>query len=127
MIHNLVPQFDKNRTDLAKLITLETGKPINESIDEVENILRMCDYYSKNHEKIIHALNVKAMSKKKTLIKYLPLGTVLSLTSFSNPLSSILSIALPQLLLGNCVLAKGSTSTPGISKIIEKIMYSSGF
>lgn len=87
----------------------------------------MCEYYSKNHEKIIHSLNVKAMSKKKTLIKYLPLGTVLSLTSFSHPLSSILSLTLPQLLLGNCVLSKGSTSTPGISKIIEKIMYSSGF
>lgn len=87
----------------------------------------MCDYYSKNHEKLIHSLHVKAMSRKKTLIKYLPLGTVLSLTSFSHPLSSVLSVALPQLLLGNCVLSKGSTSTPGISKIIEKIMYSSGF
>ena len=72
-------------------------------------------------------MNVKTDAKKKTLIKYLPLGTIYYILPFNYPFYLNLYKALPQLILGNSVLIKNSDSTPEIGKIIEDLMIKVGF
>lgn len=126
MIKALVPQIDKKKDEIARLITFETGKPISASESEVRQAIKMCEYYSKHSEAIL-SLNVRAMARKKTLIKYLPTGSVYCILPFSSPFSLAFYHSLPQLLLGNCIIAKHSATTPAISRIVEKIMVSAGF
>lgn len=88
--------------------------------------IKVCSYYTSHPESILPA-NVKSSAKRKTLIKYLPTGTVLCALPFSNPLATTLRLALPQLLLGNCVLARHSSTTPLVGKVVENMLGSSGF
>lgn len=126
MIKALLPQIDKKKNEIAKLITFETGKPISAAEGEVRQAIKMCEYYS-THSEAILSLNVKAMARKKTLIKYLPTGTVYCILPYTSPFSLAFYHSLPQLLLGNCLIAKHSATTPAISRIVEKIMTSAGF
>lgn len=72
-------------------------------------------------------MNVKTDAKKKTLIKYLPLGTIYYILPFNYPFYLNLYKTLPQLILGNSVLIKNSDSTPEIGKLIENLMIKVGF
>jgi acyl-CoA reductase-like NAD-dependent aldehyde dehydrogenase len=56
----------------------------------------------------------------------MPTGTVFCILPFTNAFALTLYNTLPQILLGNCVLAKNTATTPGISKLIEKLMINSG-
>ena len=73
------------------------------------------------------SLNVKATARKKTLVKFVATGSILSILPFTSPLAIALYRALPQLLLGNCVLSKHSASTPAVARLLEKIMAGAGF
>ena len=86
----------------------------------------MCEHYGRHSEAIL-SLNVKAMARKKTLIKYLPTGSVFCILPFTSPFALAFYHSLPQLLLGNCVIAKHAATTPAVSKLVEKIMVSAGF
>ena len=91
----------------------------------MKQALRVCDYYSKHSEALL-SLNVKSTAKKKTLVKFLPTGTVFCMLPFTNPFALTLYNALPQILLGNCVFVKTASTTPAIAKLIQNLMIKSG-
>lgn len=126
MIRAILPQIDRRRDEIARLISFETGKPICAAENEVRHASKLCEYYGRHSEGIL-SLNVKATARKKTLVKYVPTGSVLCILPFTSPLSLALHRSLPQLLLGNCVLAKHSASTPAVGRLLESIMVSAGF
>ena len=72
-------------------------------------------------------LNVKTDAKKKTLIKYLPLGIIYQILPFNYPLFLNIYKTIPQLLLGNSVLVKNAETTPETAKFIESIIIRAGF
>jgi succinate-semialdehyde dehydrogenase/glutarate-semialdehyde dehydrogenase len=57
----------------------------------------------------------------------MPIGTIYSILPFNHPFALSFHQALPQLLLGNCVISKHSATTPGVSVLVEKLMARSGF
>jgi len=48
MIKALKPMIEKQREQISKLITYETGKPIVEAQHEINLALKECEYYSKH-------------------------------------------------------------------------------
>lgn len=73
------------------------------------------------------AQNVKTDAKKKTLIKYLPTGTIYHVLPFSYPFLLNFAAVIPQILLGNCSLVRNSDSTPGVGKMVDQLMSRAGF
>jgi acyl-CoA reductase-like NAD-dependent aldehyde dehydrogenase len=61
---------------------------------------------------------LKTDAKKKTIIKYQPLGLIFTVNSYAEPLFQPVRSAISNLMLGNCVLSRSSTTTPNVSKIL---------
>jgi succinate-semialdehyde dehydrogenase/glutarate-semialdehyde dehydrogenase len=87
------------------------GKPIKQSQGETDKTINFCKYYSKNYSDLLPT-QVKSDAKVKTLIKYLPMGVVYNIIPFNFPFFLAFKGALPNLLLGNAILARNSDSTP---------------
>lgn len=87
------------------------GKPIKQSTGEVDKTINFCKYYSKNTHDILPT-QVKSDAKVKTLIKYLPMGVVYFIMPFNFPFFLSFKGGLPNLLLGNTILARSADSTP---------------
>lgn len=117
MIGAILPQIERRKEEIARLIAFETGKPISAAEGEVRQAAKICEYYSRRSEAIM-PLKVKAKARKKTLVKYVASGSVLSILPSTSPLALALYRSLPQLLLGNCVIAKHSASTPAVAKLL---------
>ena len=112
--------------EASECVSFEMGKPITDAEGEVNKSIRFCKYYSENYAPILPQ-RVQADAKKHALVKYLPLGTIYYLVPFNFPFYLNFKGGLPNLLLGNVILARNADSCPTVGRIVEECMVKAGF
>ena len=122
----------KNRDEIAKLITLENGKPILESYSmEVFPTLDLFDFYIKNSERILKPRKVRSQIPlfwvKSNYIHFEPLGVVAVISPWNYPLLLPIAPIISALVAGNCVIFKPSEYTSLIGLKIYEIFKEAGF
>lgn len=111
--------FRKNRTELAKLMSLEMGKPLKDGLAEVEKSATACDYYAENLEAFLAGEPVKANYDSAEIVKD-SIGPVLAIMPWNFPLWQVIRFAAPAVGIGNPILLKHSDLTAGSAdKIVE--------
>ena len=120
ILQNVKDDLYDNCKTYAHLITSEMGKPINESIFEINKCIGLCEYYFDNAEDFLkpEKLNFDA---NKSLIKFEPLGVILGIMPWNFPFWQVFRFAIPALLSGNTVLLKHASNVQGNSIAIDKI------
>jgi succinate-semialdehyde dehydrogenase/glutarate-semialdehyde dehydrogenase len=111
---------------LAATITLEMGKPINQSNAEVEKCAWACDYYAENAEKFL-ADNIISTDAALSYVTYKPLGVVLAIMPWNFPFWQVFRFAAPNLMAGNAGVLKHSSNVTGCALAIEEIFREAGF
>jgi succinate-semialdehyde dehydrogenase / glutarate-semialdehyde dehydrogenase len=115
-----------NIEEYAMTITLEMGKPIRESIAEIEKCAWVCDYYAENSEKFLSP-DYFDTDADKSYVRYDPLGTVLGIMPWNFPFWQVFRFAVPALMAGNSVLLKHASNTQMCGEAIESIFRRAGF
>lgn len=116
----LKPNLSKKKEELAKLITTEMGKPISQSLSEIDKCLNLVDYAAKNYPSFLAPETVKTEGKK-TYVRFDPLGTVLLVMPWNFPLWQVMRAAVPAMLAGNGIVLKHASIVTGSSLMIEEI------
>jgi succinate-semialdehyde dehydrogenase/glutarate-semialdehyde dehydrogenase len=117
-IKKLAEILKDNNDTFARLITLEMGKPINESIAEIEKCAWTANVYASNAESWLAEENVKADGKDHKIVLE-PLGVILSIMPWNFPFWQVLRFAVPTLIAGNCSILKHSNTVPQCALAIE--------
>ena len=110
----------------AGLITLEMGKPIKESKGEIEKCAWVCDYYAENAATYL-ADEIIESDAGKSLVAYLPLGTVLAVMPWNYPFWQVMRFAAPGLMAGNTGVLKHASNVPQCALAIESVFRKAGF
>jgi succinate-semialdehyde dehydrogenase/glutarate-semialdehyde dehydrogenase len=110
----------------AELITMEMGKPISQSIAEVEKCALLCDYYAVNAEKFLSTYSV-ASDASESYVSYEPLGPVLSVMPWNFPFWQVFRFAVPAIMAGNSALLKHAANVSGCAMAIEDVFLKAGF
>src|SRR6516164_6547802 len=84
ILHRVASYLRQHKVELARLATLEMGKPISESEAEVEKCAWNCDFYADNAAKFLADEQV-ASSATESYVSYLPLGVILALMPWNFP------------------------------------------
>jgi succinate-semialdehyde dehydrogenase / glutarate-semialdehyde dehydrogenase len=116
----------RNSLEYASAITSEMGKPIRESIAEVEKCAWVCDYYAEYAERFLQTENVTT-DADTSYISYEPLGTVLGIMPWNFPFWQVFRFAVPTLMAGNTVFLKHASNVQICAQNIENIFLSAGF
>ncbi len=111
----------KNKKRYATLITLEMGKPITESLAEIEKCSLVCEYYAENGEKFLQDEIIKT-EYKKSYIKFQPLGIIVCIMPWNFPFWQVFRFMIPALTAGNVIILRHSTVTLGCSEAINDLM-----
>ena len=124
-IYNLVEYLKKNKTELAKIATLEMGKPLKESIGEVEKCAWALEFYADHGDSFLadEVLNTDA---RKSFLTFEPLGVIGSIMPWNFPYWQALRFAAPCLMGGNVIVMKPSSITLQSGIEIEKAFTESG-
>ena len=126
LLNNIAQILEDDKEDYAKMITLEMGKPIKQSLAEVEKCTSLCDFYSTNADNFL-ADELIETDADESFISYDPLGCILGIMPWNYPFWQVLRFAIPTLTAGNTVILKHATNVAGCSLIIEELFEKAGY
>ncbi len=109
------------KQQLAELATREMGKPIEQSIAEVEKCARTFDFYAEKGAAYLTDEQIKT-DARKSYVSYRPMGVVLAVMPWNFPYWQVWRCMAPILMAGNTMLLKHSSNVSGCALAIEKVM-----
>jgi acyl-CoA reductase-like NAD-dependent aldehyde dehydrogenase len=125
-IRDLAKILSKNKSKYARIVTEEMGKPITQSIAEIEKCALVCEYYSENAEAFLHD-EIVPTEFRKSFISFEPLGVVAGIMPWNFPFWQVMRYAIPTLIAGNVTVLKHSSVCIGSALQIQEAFRESGF
>ncbi len=115
-----------NREEYALMITLEMGKPITESRNEITKCAWVCDYYATHAASFLADEQIET-DAQKSFVRHDPIGTVFAIMPWNFPFWQVFRFAAPTIIAGNTVLLKHAANVFGCATLIESIFLKAGF
>ncbi|WP_036383331.1 NAD-dependent succinate-semialdehyde dehydrogenase [Muricauda sp. MAR_2010_75] len=119
-------ELKQNKSEYAADITLEMGKPISQSIAEVEKCAWACEFYAENAEQQLANKPIQT-DARESYVSYEPLGAVLAVMPWNYPFWQVFRFAAPALMAGNVGLLKHASNVMKSAANIEKVFQRAGF
>ena len=113
------------KEDLARLASLEMGKRISEGRTEVEISAAILQYYADNAETFLSPQIIESKAGYARL-EYSPLGVLIGVQPWNYPYYQLSRFAAPQLMAGNVLLVKHSSSVPQCALAFEQLFTDAG-
>ncbi|MGX7667301.1 NAD-dependent succinate-semialdehyde dehydrogenase [Flavobacterium pedocola] len=125
-IRELKQVLHQNREHYAAIITREMGKPITQSLAEVDKCGLLCEYYAENAARLLQPKTITTETLQ-SFISYEPLGVLLGVMPWNFPFWQVFRFAIPSLLAGNVVMVKHASNVPQSAESIEALFLESDF
>ena len=119
-------QLRSNKNAYAKIMTVEMGKPISQSVAEVEKCAWVCEYYAEHAERQLGD-EVIETDADRSFVSYEPLGIILAVMPWNYPLWQVFRFAAPNLMAGNVGILKHASNVLKCGELIEEIFTEAGF
>ncbi|PWI30272.1 succinate-semialdehyde dehydrogenase [Flavobacteriaceae bacterium LYZ1037] len=126
LLKNLSKNLIKNKQTYGELITQEMGKPISQSLAEIEKCVFLSDFYAKNADQFL-ADELIETDAEESFISYDPLGCILGVMPWNYPFWQVLRFAIPTITAGNTVLLKHASNVTGCALALQDLFEDSGF
>jgi acyl-CoA reductase-like NAD-dependent aldehyde dehydrogenase len=125
-LRNVASYLRAHRDEIAKIATLEMGKPITQAQAEVEKSAWGCDWYAENAERILADEHIQT-NATDSYVAYTPLGVILAIMPWNFPFWQVFRPIAPAVMAGNALVLKHSSNVPQCALKIEEIMRAAGF
>jgi len=118
--------LESEAANLAGLMALEMGKPVEEGISEARKCAWACRYFAEHVVEFLQP-RTKESDGSSAWVRYDPLGPMLAIMPWNFPFWQFFRFAAPTLVAGNVVLLKHAPNTPACALRIEELFRESGF
>jgi acyl-CoA reductase-like NAD-dependent aldehyde dehydrogenase len=125
IMNNLLKDLIKEKDNIANLISQEIGKPLSQSQIEMEKGFKYYEYYLENIKRYVGDKINYEDENQKDIIRYEPKGVAAVILSWNFPFTLFIWHVIPNLLVGNSVIVKNSSSCVSTSNYLAKIVYNS--
>ena len=116
----------KKKEEFGKVISGEMGKPVFESIAEIEKSALNCDFYADHCEEFLKDRNYET-ERYHAIVRHEPLGVILGVMPWNFPFWQVFRFAAPTILAGNTIVLKHASNVPECAQLIEEIFLEAGF
>ncbi len=116
----------ERKAEYAELMTKEMGKPVSQSISEIEKCAWACDFYALNAEDLL-ADELISTDADESFISHDPLGCILAIMPWNYPFWQVIRFAAPTLTAGNTALLKHAENVTGCSLAIQQLFLDAGY
>lgn len=124
-LRSLARALGARQAKLAALLTAEVGKPIAQSMREIEKCVAVCHYYAEQGAAFL-APERPFGAPPQAHVEFAPLGLVLAIMPWNFPFWQVFRVAAPALMGGNAVLLKHANNVSGCALAIERVCRAAG-
>lgn len=107
--HRLI---DANKEEIAKIMTMEQGKPLKEALGEVNYANGFISWYAEEGKRIYGEMIPASHPNKRLLVRKEPVGVIAAITPWNFPAAMITRKVGPALAAGCTAVVKPATQTP---------------
>ncbi|WP_368900953.1 NAD-dependent succinate-semialdehyde dehydrogenase [Oceanobacillus oncorhynchi] len=116
----------ENKVEIAKVMTLESGKPLSESLNEVDYAASYIDWYAEEGKRVYGRSIPSSSVSKKAIVSKEPLGLVGAITPWNFPAAMMTRKAAPALAAGCTFIVKPAGETPITTIKLVKLAHQAG-
>ncbi|MFD3401057.1 NAD-dependent succinate-semialdehyde dehydrogenase [Kribbella sp. NPDC058693] len=117
--------FEERANELARIMTLEMGKRINEGRGEVGIVVDIFRYYAEHGPALLADEPIDIKGGRAVITKG-PIGALLGIMPWNFPCYQVARFVAPNLVLGNTILLKHASICPRSARAIEEILDAAG-
>lgn len=125
-IRRFSDSIEKNKDELARILTPEMGKPLWQSHNELKGARFRIDFFLENSEKYLSDEWTVTEGGTKEKIMYEPLGVIANISAWNYPYLVGVNVFIPALIAGNTVLYKPSEYSTLTGLKIEELLHQAG-
>lgn len=127
LFRRLAELIDANAGELARLTTLEMGKPLAQSAAEISIASSIFRYYADHGEELLADEETSIPGLHKAVVRREPVGVVLGIEPWNGPIFQAVRATAPNLMLGNTVLLKPAEISAGSTLFLDHLFAEAGF
>lgn len=118
--------LDENKDELAKTLTNEMGKPLQQSYNELNGARNRIQFFIDNSTKYLAEEWITTVGATREKIVYEPLGVIANISAWNYPFLVGVNVFIPALIGGNAVLYKPSEYTTLTGLHIQRLLHKAG-
>jgi acyl-CoA reductase-like NAD-dependent aldehyde dehydrogenase len=118
--------LDREKDELARTLTAEMGKPLQQSYNEINGARGRIQYFIDNAARYLAEEWVTIDGATREKIVYEPLGVIANISAWNYPYLVGTNVFIPALIAGNAVLYKPSEYTLLTGLHIERLLHKAG-
>ncbi len=128
LIRRVANLLRERRAELADIILREMGKPLGQSLGEVDFAADIYEYYADNAAQITKDEPITlAGGEGSAVVRRASLGPLLGIMPWNFPYYQVARFAAPNLIIGNTILLKHAPQCPESAAALEAIHRDAGF
>jgi succinate-semialdehyde dehydrogenase/glutarate-semialdehyde dehydrogenase len=117
----------ENKEELARIMTLECGKVLQESLGEVDYGASFIEWFAEEAKRTYGDVIPAHTKDKRLIVIKQSIGVVAAITSWNFPLAMITRKVAPALAAGSPVIVKAPSETPLTALAISELAEKAGF
>jgi acyl-CoA reductase-like NAD-dependent aldehyde dehydrogenase len=117
---------EDNKNALARLITREIGKPLKESLGEVQEVIDTCNFFLGEGRRLYGQTVPSEMPDKQLFTFRMPVGVAAIITAGNFPVAVPSWYLVPALVCGNAVVWKPAEYTAGVAEAFSQLFLHGG-
>ncbi len=118
--------IDKNKHEIAKIMTMEQGKPLKEALGEVQYANGFISWYAEEGKRIYGETIPASHPNKRILVRKEPVGVVAAITPWNFPAAMITRKVAPALAAGCTCVVKPANQTPLTALKMAELAHEAG-
>lgn len=118
--------LEQNKENLARDLTLEVGKPLQESINEVNGARNRIKFFVEQSKQILSEKEVHVDGNTREVLSFDALGVIANISAWNYPFLVGVNVFIPALIAGNAVLYKPSEFAAMTGLNIARLLHQAG-
>jgi succinate-semialdehyde dehydrogenase/glutarate-semialdehyde dehydrogenase len=118
--------YRERAEELARVISIEMGKPVSQGVGEVGLVADIFDYYANEGPRFMKDEHLTVRGGGEAIIRSAPVGVLLGIMPWNYPYYQVARFAAPNLMLGNTILLKHARNCPQSALVIQEIFDDAG-
>lgn len=123
---SMAKRLKERKTQYARLMANEMGKPVSQGEMEIEKCAWVCEHYAEQSANYLADRPITT-DNKESFVTFKPLGVIYMIMPWNFPFWQVIRGAAPTIMAGNTIVLKHASNVFGCALAIEQLFKDAGF